>query len=311
MFEKIVESIKGIINTTINLKLWKALLYFGMSGIVLVFCLLNGSFIPDFVEYIVYAITFYLLVILCVAIYRDGIPWAIRVGESLPIVGQMIRSIRYRQRVFLYFGGLMNTLYLVFYFVVAYIYKSRWFYVIGLYNLCIAIIRWYLSHQEHRINVSLSEAEKIPHEARVIRNVAKLLFLMNSVTAVMGLLIIFNEDTFEYHFIILYAMALYVFVRLITLIVFIAQNKPHNSGIWRAVQLINLAVALVMLFTFQTALLNMCGADIKTREHFNAMTGSAVFFINQGIVIWLMKYSKTRALRTEKWRIYNETRKKL
>ena len=91
-------------------------------------------------------------------------------------------------------------------------------------------------------------------------------------------------------------MALYVFVRLITLIVFIAQNKPHNSGIWKAVQLINLAVALVMLFTFQTALLHMCGADAKTREHFNAMTGSAVFFINQGIVIWLMKYSKRLGL---------------
>lgn len=292
MYEKIIDFFKSAFNTTINFRLWKAMLCFGISGIVLVFCLLNGDFIPDFLEYIIYSITFYFLIILGVSVYKEGVPWIISFGESLPIIGNMIRNIRYRQRIFLYFGGFMNTLYLVFYFAVAYIYKSRWFYVIGLYNLSIAIIRWYLSHQEHRINVVISEDEKIPHEARVIRNVAKLLFLMNSVTAIMGLLIVFNEDTFEYHFIILYAMALYVFIRLITLIVFIAGKRPHDTGIWKAVQLINLAVALVMLFTFQTALLNMCGADIKTREHFNAMTGSTVFFINQGIVIWLMKYSK-------------------
>lgn len=305
MAEKIIELIKKFATTTISFKLWKALLWFSISGIVLVLCLLNGEIIPDFLEYIVYAITFYLLLILGFAIYRDGVPFAISIGESLPIVGDMIKNIRYRQRIFLYFGGLMNTLYLVFYFVVANIYKSRWFYVIGLYNLCIAVIRWYLSHKEHKIAVMLREDEKGPYECKIIRNVARLLFLMNSVTAVMGLLIIFNEDTFEYHFIILYAMALYVFVRLITLIVFIAQNKPHNFGIWKAVQLINLAVTLVMLFTFQTALLHMCGADAKTREHFNAMTGSAVFFINQGIVIWLMKYSKR--LGVEERRLENQS----
>lgn len=29
--------------------------------------------------------------------------------------------------------------------------------------------------------------------------------------------------------------------------------------------------------------------NLKTREHFNAMTGGVVFFVNQWIVIWLYK----------------------
>jgi hypothetical protein len=294
MTEKITIIIKNFIEFTASFKLWKAVIAFLVSGVILIGCLFNGDVIPDFIEYIVYAATFYFLVILGVAIYRDAIPWALRIGESLPIIGNMIRNIRYRQRAFLYFGGLMNMFYLVFYFVVAFIYKSRWFYVIGMYNLCIAMMRGYLSHQERKIEIILRADERPYYESKAICNVAKLLFLMNAITAIMGLLIIFNDETFSYHYIILYAVALYVFIRLIWLIVVMAQKQPHNTGIWKAVQMINFAVALVMLFTFQTALLHTCEADVKVREHFNAMTGGMVFFINLGIVIWLMKYGKQR-----------------
>ncbi len=271
--------------------LYKAIAFFVISSIVLVGMMIKYNNVPGFIEISVYVITFYALVVLVVAIVIQGVPAIIKFCEGLPIVGRLITNIRYRQRFFLYMGGLGNTLFLLFYFVVAFYYQSRWFYVIGLYNLCIAIMRGYLSNQEHRLQIFTDDDMRPIKESIVTRNVAFMLFIMNAIISIMGLLIIFKDDTFKYHFIILYGLALYVFIRLIVIIVAIIQSKPHNTGIWKVVQLINLATATVSLFTFQTALLYNYEESVIARERYNAITGFVIILINLGIVVRLMVYS--------------------
>ncbi|MCR5581545.1 MAG: hypothetical protein K6F66_08135 [Pseudobutyrivibrio sp.] len=271
--------------------MYKAIAFFVISSIVLVGMMIKYNNVPGFIEISVYVITFYALVVLVVAIVIQGVPAIIKFCEGLPIVGRLITNIRYRQRFFLYMGGLGNTLFLLFYFVVAFYYQSRWFYVIGLYNLCIAIMRGYLSNQEHRLQIFTDDDMRPIKESIVTRNVAFMLFIMNAIISIMGLLIIFKDDTFKYHFIILYGLALYVFIRLIVIIVAIIQSKPHNTGIWKVVQLINLATATVSLFTFQTALLYNYEESVIARERYNAITGFVIILINLGIVVRLMVYS--------------------
>ncbi len=156
----------------------------------------------------------------------------------------------------------------------------------------IALTRGYLSRAEHRLECFIEEKKKPLYESVITRNAALIIFLANFVIGLMGCLIIFKDDTFQYHFIILYALALYVFIRLTVIIVTLVQNKPHYNGIWKVVQLTNLVTATVSMFTFQTALLHNYEPDIQVRERYNAITGLLVFLINQGIVIWLLFRSK-------------------
>jgi len=273
-----------------NRPIRQSFMAFLVSAIALVACLVKFKSLHNFVEIIVYAACFYSLTILVIAIIRDIVPWAMDVAKGLPIIGSVIQNIRYRQRFFLYTGGMIHTAYLIFYFSVAYYYKSKWFYVIGLYNLCIAITRGYLSRQEHILQSYTDDIERIKLESIVTRNVAAMLFVMNNIIAIMAQLIVFQNETYQYHFIILYGLALYVFIRLIFIIYTIIRNKPHNNGIWKVVQFINLATAMVSLFTFQTALLHNYEPSVANRMKFNRMTGILVFVINQGIVIWLLYY---------------------
>ncbi|MCR4694420.1 MAG: hypothetical protein K5773_03740 [Pseudobutyrivibrio sp.] len=299
------EQIKKIIRLILQafyLPLWKAAIAFAVCGIGLVYTLINGDKIPVFLEYIAYILSFYTLSVLVWAFVKEAIPWGYKICIQLPIIKDLILNIRYRQRFFLYTAGMMNFLFLIFYFVVAFYYKSKWFYVIGLYNLCSALVRGYLSRQEHLLQFMPENEYRNIIESKITMHSSLMLFVMNIVITIMAYLVIFNDDTFKYHFIILYGLALYVFVRLTVIIIAMAQTKPHNTGIWKIVQLFNLATALVSLFTFQTALLHTYEDNILVREQYNAYTGVLIFGINLGIVIWLL-------VRSRKIRLYGKEEK--
>ncbi len=304
MDNQIPDKIKNYIVKAFCWPLKVAIPGFIICGAALVVCLINEDNLPEILRYPSYSLAAYSLTVLVVSVIQNGIPWLFEFGRELPIIGNVIGNIRYRQRFFLYIGGGISFLYLFFYFIVAFVYQSRWFYVIGLYNLCIAIIKGYLSRQEHRMHVG-PKSDRIRIEGIATRNTSILLFVMNNVITIMGLLIVFNDETYKYHFIILYGIALYVFIRLIVIIVAVIQTKPHNTGIWKVVQLINLATANMSMFTFQTALLHNYEDDIYVREHYNAITGVLVFIINQGIVVWL--YLKSRKVRSEAENIESES----
>ncbi|MCR4955649.1 MAG: hypothetical protein K6A30_03080 [Lachnospiraceae bacterium] len=197
-----------------------------------------------------------------------------------------------------YFGGFTNTVFLIFHFAVAAYYQSRWFYIIGLYNLCIAVIRAYLSRKEALLQVYEREGKLISFlEGKITTRVAAMMIVMNTVISMMGLLIVYKEETFQYHFIILYALAIYVFVKLGMIIVALIQKKPHHNGIWKTVQLMNLEIATVSVFTFQTALLNNYEPNLAVRSKYNLMTSCIVFGVNLVITFWL--FWRGRKLRKE------------
>ncbi len=280
------------INTITFIRFKIATLLFSFSAIILVLVLVKFDTIPELCKIIIYIFTSYSMVTFIISFVLEGFPRLYKFGLRLPIVGNIIANIRYRQRFFLYTGGIGNTLFLIFYFAIAFYYQSKWFYVIGLYNLCIAILRAYLSRKEHILNINITEDEKDNYESKITKNAAFMLFIMNTVAMIMGLRVVFKDDTFQYHFVILYGLALYVFGRLTVIIVTMLQQKPHNSGIWKVVQLTNLATAMISLFTFQTALLHNYEPSIAVREHYNTLTGGLVFLINQSVVLWLLCYSR-------------------
>ncbi len=286
------EKLKRFITSIFFIGFEIASLLFSFGAIILVLVMVKYDSIPDICKIMVYIFTFYSMVVFIISFVTKGLPELYKVGIKLPIVGSIIANIRYRQRFFLYIGGIGNTLFLIFYFIIAFYYRSKWFYVIGLYNLCIAILRGYLSRKEHILNVFIKEDEKDVYESNLTKKAAFMLFIMNTVAIIMGLRVVFKDDTFKYNFVILYGLALYVFVRLTVIVVAMLQQRPHNSGIWKVVQLTNLSIAMISLFTFQTALLHNYETSIAIREHYNAMTFGLVFLINQSIVLWLFYYSR-------------------
>ena len=156
-----------------------------------------------------------------------------------------------------------------------------------------------MSNEDHKIEKSVSGIQKAMIEANAIRKASYMLLFMNIVAATMGLLIVFRNETYSYHFIILYGVGAYVFGRLGTLIVVMLQRKPHNNGIWKAVQLNNLAVVMIMMYTFQTALLYSFEGSSNVRGRFNAITGVLIFIFNLIIVIWLLRYSRKLKIKSE------------
>jgi ABC-type Fe3+-siderophore transport system permease subunit len=161
-----------------------------------------------------------------------------------------------RARISLYLSCLTNTFFVLFYFVAAIYYKSFWQGAMSIYYLALSSIRFMLSK---RANVAKKKNNQMKYELKTYRTCGIFMFFINCAMTGLVAQMIWQNKSYEYAGILIYAEATYTFYCFITAIINVVKFKKSDSPIISASKMIALARAVMSLFALQTAM--FCAFD--------------------------------------------------
>ena len=200
--------------------------------------------------YISYALAAYTLTI-----------WCCRIPELIKIVKNFKNNNKYavryqedthlRVKISLYGTLLWNAAYAVFQLWLGFYHHTFWFYSIGAYYICLAIMRFFLLTYTRKY----TPGEKRRAELIKYRACGWIFLVMNLALAVIIFFMLYWNRTFEHHMITAIAMAAYTFTSFTMAIVNVVRYRKYNSPVFSATKAISFASACVSMLTLTSTLL--------------------------------------------------------
>lgn len=178
----------------------------------------------------------------------------------------------FRAKISLYLGLYIHLIYSVFKLASGIYYNSVWFGAESVYHLVISTVQFLIvRNSRQKDTVTLKDW-------RIYRVCGMLMLLLNTAISSFVFLIVFQNKSYVYSGIIIYATAAYTFYRLIVSFVQIGKFRKRNRPILSASKFLNLSASLMSLFALQTAMLTQFGDGTINIRAMNAATGSFVVF---------------------------------
>ena len=148
-------------------------------------------------------------------------------------------------------------------------YRSVWFVSIAVYYILLAVMRLVL------VRKGKAKKNKSPMEVELqrYRKCGIMLLVMNQALTAIVVLIVQQNQGYEYPGLLIYAMAAYSFYAVITAVVNLVKFRKHSSPVMSAAKAISLVAALVSLLSLTTAMLAQFGGD-EAPEFRQIMTGA-------------------------------------
>ncbi len=265
--------------------------------VVLLIFGLSAEFEKTPLAYTSYAVSTYTLVIVILSF-----PKAIKAISvqfwKIPIIKQLnenkfvklfLNDIAFRGTVSIYQGFVINTLYAVFRGVTAFIYNSVWFAAIAVYYLFLGIVRLSLAHHVRKIIQYKNKIEREIFEWQGYRICGCLILLLNMGMSDMVILMIWDNQHFEYPGYIIYLSAAYTFYTAITATINIIKFRKLKSPVLSASKAIAFTGAIMSVMALQAAMIAQFGEENAVfRQAANTMTGSVVCISSVGIAIFMI-----------------------
>ncbi len=200
--------------------------------------------------YISYALAAYTLTI-----------WCCRIPELIRIVKKFKHNNKYavryqedtrlRVKISLYGTLLWNAAYAVFQLWLGFYHHTFWFYSIGAYYICLAIMRFFLLTYTRKY----TPGEKRRAELIKYRACGWIFLVMNLALSVIIFFMLYWNRSFEHHMITAIAMAAYTFTSFTMAIVNVVRYRKYNSPVFSATKAISFASACVSMLTLTSTLL--------------------------------------------------------
>jgi len=207
---------------------------------------------------------------------------------------------RLRVHISLYGALAWNVLYGVFQLGLGYYHSTFWFYSLGVYYICLAVIRFVLLLHTRKY----APGEKMRSELVKYRACGWMFLFINLSLAVIVTFMIYWNRTFEHHMITAIAMAAYTFTAFTVAIVNVVKYRKYNSPVFSASKAINLAAALVSMLTLESTMLTTFGDGTMTAEGQKwmlAATGGVISVLIVATAIYMIASGtkKLNALKSE------------
>ena len=255
----------------------------GAGGLWLVF----GGVFPEGhpLSYLFYAFSAYALCVfigLICRFYRSGRSWLL---QKAP-VQRYVSDPQLRDRIGLYAGTVFNLLYAALKTITGIYYISLWFGVIALYYAVLSVTRLILIRADHFLRKGRNH---LTRQWKSYRTCGILLFLVNIALSIMVYLTVSRNDGYYYPGTLIYASAAYTFYRLVAAAVRIYRRKKENP-IWKAAGALDFSMALVALFSLQTAMFASFGEGTTSafQTTMNGVIGGAVCIVVMGLAIYML-----------------------
>ena len=288
-------------------KLGKALLFPHTVIMILLIpiatVLLVGSMVfigtESFIAILSYVIAAYTLTVWCFKI-----PQLIKFFKTFKNENKYARmwldDTRLRVNASLYGSLAWNSLYGIFQLWLGFYHRTFWFYSLGAYYICLALMRLFLVRHTRKY----TPGEKMQGELVKYRACGWVFLLMNLALALIIFFMVYWNRTFEHHMITAIAMAAYTFTALTTAIINVIKYRKYNSPVFSASKAISLAAALVSMLTLESTMLTTFGDGTMTATAHKWMlgaTGGAISLLIVAMAIYMIVSGtkKLKQLRSE------------
>ena len=221
------------------------------------------------IAYISYVLSAYTLTVWCVKI-----PYLINFFKTFKDENKYARKwqddTRLRVNVSLYGSFFWNIAYALFQLWLGFYHHTFWFYSLGAYYICLAVMRFFLLLHTRKY----APGEKMREELIKYRACGAVFLLMNLALALIVFFMVYWNRTFEHHMITAIAMAAYTFTTFTVGIINVIKYKKYNSPVFSASKAISLAAALVSMLTLGSTMLTTFRDGTMTEMGEKLMLGS-------------------------------------
>ncbi len=267
-------------------------------------------FIGDYEEslfaYVIYALSFYTLSSIVVAIPPVVIKCRKKIYDN-PYASRYLSEIELRARISLYSGTIINLGYAVFKLFTGIYYHSLWFGAVAVYYIVLFIIRFSLIRNDRKSNREKNKNSRHLLQWKSYFLCGWLLLILNIAITGMVVQMIWQNKGYTYAGYIIYISALYTFYRIIMAVVRIVKIRKRNNPVLLASKALDLSVALMALFSLQTAMFASFGTEMTETERriMNTVTGGMVCLIIICIAVYMIIHSakKIKNLKSNKTNI--------
>lgn len=204
---------------------------------------------------------------------------------------------RLRVNVSLYGSLAWNTLYGVFQLWLGYYHRTFWFYSLGAYYICLAIMRFFLLLHTRKY----APGEKMRTELVKYRACGWVFLLMNLALTLIIFFMLYWNRTFTHHMITAIAMAAYTFTAFTVAIVNVIKYRKYNSPVFSASKAISFAAACVSMLTLTSTMLTTFNDGTMDALTQKLMLGGVGFAVS-GVVVTMAVYMivvSSKKLRSE------------
>lgn len=227
--------------------------------------------------YIIYIISFYTLSVIVFAV-----PPIIKKCRELLYANthtaRYLTEAELRTRISLYSGTLINLAYAVFKLFTGLFYHSIWFGAVAVYYIVLCLTRFSLIKNDRRSVQIKTGEERYIHDWKSYRVCGWLLLALNIAITSMVIQMIWQNKGYSYPGFVIYASAAYTFYQITMAIIQTVKIRKTNNPLFSAAKAIDLSVALMAVFSLQTAMFASFGADMSAdaRRLMNILTGCTV-----------------------------------
>jgi len=211
---------------------------------------------------------------------------------------QLIQNdARLRINISLYGSLSWNVLYGILQLWLGFYHSTFWFYSLGIYYICLAIMRFVLLLHTRKY----APGQKMQIELKKYRACGWVFLAMNLALTLIVFFMLYWNRTFSHHMITAITMAAYTFTAFTAAIVNIIKYKKYNSPVFSAAKAISFAAACVSMLTLTSTMLTTFNDGTMGIIEQKLMLG-AVGFTVSAIVVTMAIYmivQSTKKLKTE------------
>ena len=254
------------------------------------------------IAYISYVLAAYTLTVWCMKIPRIIAFFKAFKNENR-YAQRWLSDARLRVNVSLCGMLAWNALYGVLQLWLGFYHRTFWFYSLGAYYICLAVMNFFLlAHTKKYV-----PGEKMREELKKYRTCGWLFLLMNLALSLIVFFMVYWNRTFLHHMITAIAMAAYTFTAFTVAIVNVVKYKKYNSPVFSAAKAINFAAACVSMLTLTSTLLTTFSDGTMVAMEQKIMLGSVGFTVSGVVVVMAIRMIVigTKKLNTFKQEVTN------
>ena len=235
------------------------------------------------------AIVSYVLAAYTLTVWCFRIPYLIRFFKTFRNENKYARiwldDTRLRVNVSLYGSFFWNMAYALFQLWLGFYHHTFWFYSLGAYYICLALMRFFLIRHTRKYE----PGEKLQTELQKYRACGWVFLAMNLALTLIIFFMVYWNRTFRHHEITTIALAAYTFTSLTTAIINVVKYRKYRSPVFSASKAISFAAACVSMLTLTSTMLNTFSDGTMDAIFQKRMIGSVGFSVS-GVVVAMAIY---------------------
>lgn len=229
------------------------------------------------VAYLSYLISAYSLIIVCarfIKMPKEGFRDALHRNQY---VHRYLTDVPFKMHVSLYLSLGLNLFYAAMNLFFGAYYGSVWYGTLAVYYILLSVMRFLLLQHVNRNAIG----KELILELRQYRLCGVILMLMNIALLGVVVLVMLDNEGFNYAGYLIYVVAIYAFYNITSAVRDLIKYHRYKSPVMSAAKAIQLAAALVSMLSLETAMLAQFGEESGSyfRQLMTGLTGGGVCLV--------------------------------